>query len=195
MGVNPIHAALLTPYVQTLIRIKARQLTRKPGFNRSEREDLEQDLAAHILKQCHHFDPARGCANTFIARIVDSAVAMMLRDRGRMKRAAGFRPRSLEEVMFHRKKGPGSLEKLLDEADGCRRTGRDTTSGQARAELASDMRRAFSKLSPPLQELAARLIDAPEAAIARDLGISRRKVRDAVEMIQTHLQKAGLTET
>jgi len=193
MGVHPVHAALTTDYVRQLLQVKARQLTGHRGFNSSEQLDLQQDLAVHVLKAAHHFDPSRGCVKTFIARVVDSAVAMLLRDRRRLKRAAGFRSRSLEEALFHSERGTGSLADLLDEADGCRRTGGDPTPGQQHAELASDTQRVLSALPPHLQEIAARLVNATEAAIARDLGISRRQVRNAVETIRAHFRKAGLT--
>jgi biotin operon repressor len=49
----------------------------------------------------------------------------------------------------------------------------------------------LADLPPHLQEIAARLVSATEAAIARDLGISRRQVRNAVETIRAHFQKAG----
>jgi len=194
MGVHPVHAALTTDYVKQLIQVKARQLTRHNGFNTSEQLDIEQDLTVHVLKAAHHFDPSRACVKTFIARVVDSAVAMILRDRRRLKRAAGFRSRSLEEAIFHSERGTGLLADLLDEADGCRRTGCDTTPSQERAELESDTQRVLAELPPQLQEIAARLVNATEAAIARDLGISRRQVRNAVEMIRARFQKAGLTE-
>ncbi len=194
MGVHPVHAALTTDYIKQLLQVKARQLTWHRGFSSSERFDLQQDLAVHVLKQAHHFDPSRGCVNTFIARVVDSAVAMLLRDRGRLKRAAGFRSRSLADLIFHSERGRGSLANLLDEADGCRRTGGNAMPAQDRADLEADTRKAISDLPPHLQEIAIRRADATEAAIARDLGISRRQVRNAVEMIQAHFRKAGLTE-
>ena len=194
MGIHPVHEAISTQYIQQLIQIKARQLTGHIGFSPSERFDLEQDLAVHVLKQAHHFDPSRGCVKTFIARVVDSAVAMILRDRRRLKRAPGFRSRSLEESLFHSERGTGSLAELLDESDGCRRTGGDTVPGQERAELEVDTQWVLAELPPDLQEIAARLVDATEAAIARDLGISRRQVRNAVEAIRAHFQRAGLTE-
>jgi FixJ family two-component response regulator len=72
--------------------------------------------------------------------------------------------------------------------------GGNATSGQERAELESDTQRVLAELPPHLQEIASRLVNATEAAIARDLGISRRQVRNAVETIRAHFQKAGLTE-
>ena len=191
MSSEAVRAALTSEYVQNLLSTKSYQLCHRPSFRRWERPDLEQDLAVHVLRQAHHFDPSRACVKTFIARVVDSAVAMILRDRRRFKRAAGFRSRSLEEALFHSEKGAGSLADLLDEADGCRRTGGNPTPGQQYAELASDTQRVLSELPPPLQEIANRLINATEASIARDLGISRRQVRNAVETIRGCFRRAG----
>ena len=98
MGTHTVHAALTTPYVTSLIRSKAGRLSRSSGFQRSEQGDLEQELTSHILKQAGHYDPARGSVNTFIDRVVTSAVAMVIRDRRRLKRGAGRRPISLEQT-------------------------------------------------------------------------------------------------
>lgn len=193
MGVHPVHAALTTDYVKQLLQVKARQLTGHSGFSSSELHDLMQDLAVHVIKQAHHFDPQRSAVNTFIARVVDSAVAMILRDRRRLKRAAGFRSRSLEETLFHGERGTGSLAELLDEADGCRRIGGEITPALQQAELANDMQQVISQLPPQLQEIAKRLVNATEAAIARDMGISRRQVRNAVEAIREHFKEAGFS--
>ena len=194
MGVHPVHAALTSQYVRQLLQVKARQLTGHRGFNPSEQLDLQQDLAVHVLKQAHHFDPSRACVNTFIARVVDSAVAMLLRDRRRLKRAAGFRSRSLEEALFHGERGTGSLAELLDEADGCRRSGGEPVSDQERSDLRADTQRVLADLPPELQEIAARLVNATEAAIARDMGISRRQVRNAVEMIRAQFLRLSLDD-
>ncbi len=194
MGVHPVLAAITTDYVQQLIQVKARQLTHKPGFSRSDQEDLEQDLTVHVLKQAHHFDASRGCVHTFISRVVDSALAMQLRSRRRRKRAAGFRSGSLEDAILHGQKGKGSLADMLDEADGCRRSGADARSGQERAELQSDTRRVLAELPPNLQVIAALRGDATDAAIARELGVSRRQVHNAAQAIRAHFEKAGLTK-
>jgi DNA-directed RNA polymerase specialized sigma24 family protein len=72
---------IVTEYARTLIRVKAKQIVRRPGFSRSDQADVEQDLVVHLLCQAEHFDPERASLNTFIARVIDSAVAMLVRER------------------------------------------------------------------------------------------------------------------
>ena len=83
------HDEFFNDYARTLIRVKAKQLVRRPGFSRSDQEDVEQDLFLHLLRQVQHFDPTRGSLNTFVARVVNSAAAMLVRERGRNKRSPG----------------------------------------------------------------------------------------------------------
>src|SRR5687768_10267714 len=98
MGPGPdrAHAAVLTAFARSLIRIKANQLCRKPGFRACDRDDIAQDLTVAVLKKAHLYDPARGAATTFAARVIESTARQILRDRGRIKRAPGFYARSLE---------------------------------------------------------------------------------------------------
>ena len=83
----------LNEYARTLIRVKASQLARRPEFSKSDREDIEQDLAIQIYLKTAQYDSNRSSLNTFLARVVDSSVAMMIRDRGRLKRGGGVQKR------------------------------------------------------------------------------------------------------
>ncbi len=194
MAVHLVHEALATDYVKQLLRVKARQLTHKFGFNRSDQEDLEQDLTTHVLKQFHHFDPSRACVNTFVARIVDSAVAMILRDRWRIKRAAGIHAISLERTHVD---GNGrkrtTLAAAVHEADLRRRCGGRVQDDQGQADLSADFERILAGIAPLHRQIALRLMNATETAIAHDLGISRRQVRNAVAAIREHFKQAGFT--
>jgi RNA polymerase sigma factor (sigma-70 family) len=195
MGVHPVHAALTTEYVQKLISIKARQLVRKPGFSRSDQPDAEQELVAHILRAAHLFDPGRGSVRTFIARVVDSAVAMILRDRRRLKRAAGFRVLSLADPAFSGTDHESTLAETIEEADLRRRCGGGVCRRDDEDRVqAIDLARILAGLPPHLQEMAGWLKEESEAAVARDLGISRRQVRKAVAQIREAFEAAGLAE-
>ena len=191
MFANQIHEALATPYVQKMIQFKARQLTRHSGFHESELHDLEQEMAIYVLEQAHLFDPQRGGVNTFVARVVRSVITKSLRNRKRSKRAAGFRARSLQDKLPREEDGLGTLGELLDEADGGRRLGIDVLSAQQQLDHVLDVRQVISQLPPPLQEIATRLASANELTIARDLGISRRQVRNAVAAIRERFERAG----
>lgn len=190
MGTEVVHAALTTPYIATLIRVKALQLVRRPGFRRSERQDLEQELRAHVLTMAHHYDPSRGAVNTFIDRVVDSAAAMIVRSRSRLKRVAAYRAESLDRPV-----GEGRQQALSDlMASGCvhRRFGTLDRGELERAEQVVDVTSVLATLPPELQDIARRLAASNEAAVARELGISRRQVRNAVAEIRRRFEEAGL---
>ena len=194
MGIHPVHAALRTEYVQTLIRVKARKVTRRPSFSRSDQPDIEQELAAHVVRQAHLFDPARASIQTFIDRVVDSAVAMIIRDRCRLKRGAGLRVRSLAEPDFDATGRETSLADNVGEADLCRRTrGTFHHEGEDR-DWAIDVTQALSVLPPRVREIALRFAELGEECAARSLGISRRQVRKAVAEAREALEAAGLSE-
>jgi RNA polymerase sigma-70 factor, ECF subfamily len=191
MGTGPARDAVLTAYAQSLIRFKAKQLSRKPGFSRSDEDDVAQELTAHLLARAHLFDPSRASANTFAARVIQSAIAMLLRDRRRLKRAAGFAAQSLERTFVEQDQGMTSLREAIGALDLGRRTGADSEEGR-RAEAVTDFVEVFQAMPPDLQDLCQRLIDGSEASVARDLGISSRQVRQALERIRNHFRAAGL---
>ena len=197
MGTDPVRSALTTEYVQTLLKIKARQVSRHRGFRPCDQDDIEQDLLAHVLKQAHHFDPARGSVNTFIDRVVGSAIAMMLRDRKRLKRAAGFAAISLDNTFVGRCRSHlhVPLSHVVQEGHLPRRRGARVHDDHEQVDLAVDVAHAMEGLTSRQREIARRLASDSEAAVARDMGISRRQVRNAVEAIRQHFEQAGLGES
>jgi len=52
----------------------------------------------------------------------------------------------------------------------------------------------FQSLPPDLQDLCRRLIDIPAASVAREMGISRRQLRKAIERIRLNFEAAGLKD-
>ena len=191
MGADAVHAALGTGRVRRLLRVKARQLTRRTDFSRTDRQDIEQALATHVLAKAHLFDPGRASVHTFIERVVDSAVAMILRRRGRLKRAAGLSAESLyEPADAGRENGMLLGELLLDGEDG-RRPGSRGLPDQADRGRALDVARVLASLPPDLRDIARRRASATVAEIARDLDTSRRQVRKALDAIRSRFEVAG----
>jgi DNA-directed RNA polymerase specialized sigma24 family protein len=154
---------------------------------------VAQDLRAYVLKQAHHFDPAIACVNTFVARVVDSAVAMIIRDRWRLKRAAGLNLQSLEGSTLRHEGEEKALADVLVDDDLQRRDGTSGVSDEERCEMSADVAHALDRLTASLRPVARLLMDdGNEASIARDLGMSRRQVRKAIDDIRRHFQRAGL---
>jgi len=190
---DAVHSALSTEYVQTLLKIKAKQLARRPEFRRTDPADIEHDLICHVLKQADNYDPNRSAPNTFITRVVETAAAMLVRDRGRIKRAAGYRAISLERTYLYGDQRQTTLGDIVSEGDLRRRCGGQIRDDRQKAELSADIARAMEGLTPRQREIAKRLAWATEASVAREMGISRRQVRNDVLAIREHLVKLGLT--
>lgn len=193
---RPAHTgeAVLTAYVQQVIRIKARQLSRKRGFSRSDQDDLEQDLAMHLLQQARHYDPRRASLNTFAARVIESKARMILRDRRRLKRAAGFTARSLEERPQGASEEIALLRDRLTAADLGRRTGA-VSDDPGRNETIAAIVEALQTLPSELQKVCRQLMEGNVSSAARDLDTSRRQVHSAIERIRLHFEKCGLGDS
>jgi len=194
MGVQAVLEALSSRYIKQLLAVKAHQLSRKHGFQPAERADMVQELTMHVLKQAHHYDPARAGVNTFIDRVVNSAAAMLIRDRGRLKRGRS-RAMSLErtKVNGHYARR-ATLAQTVGESDLRRRCGGQIGDDRLHAELVIDFSRVLSALTPQQRDIALRRINASELAIAKDLGISRRQVGNAIEALREQLMKAGFQD-
>jgi RNA polymerase sigma-70 factor (ECF subfamily) len=188
---RPAKDFVLTAYAQVLITFKARQLSRRPGFTSSDREDVENDLWAALASQAEHFDPTKSSFSTFAARVIDTAVTMILRDRSRKKRAAGFRAQSLDSP------GLGSpttetLSARVSAADVARRTGvvaRDEISIHEDAEA---VRHALALMPGDVREVCRLLMGGGTvSSVARNLGVSRRQVRKSLASARPFLERAG----
>ena len=191
MGVTPNYDAVLTGYAQSLIRSKAKQLSRKPGFSRTDEDDITQELTMYLLERAHLFDPNRASANTFAERVIRSKVAMLLRDRRRQKRASGFAASSLEGTGARSDEDADSLRDMLTEVDLHRRLG-TAASDQNQVELTAAVEEALSSLPAEDREICRQIIEGTMTSIARDLGVSRRQIRNAIARIRRHFEAASL---
>jgi len=182
---------VLDEYPQQLIKFKARQLCRRSDFSRSDEDDLIQDLTACLLAKESLYDPARGKWSTFCDRVVRTAVAAILRDRRRLKRGGGQHIQSLDQIVGSGPDGPHSLSEAINSDDRARRVGQTAAAEQDSVELSIDVAEVVAALPPYLQDLCRRLTDGPEASVARDLGVSRRTIRNGKARILERFKQAG----
>ena len=194
MGSAPAHDAVLTAYAQSVINHKACQLARRTDFSRSDEDDLAQDMRLHLLRRAHRFDPARSSYNTFVARVIDSWIATMLRDRWRRKRAAGLEAQSLEATSATQDGAPASLRDVLHPDQVVGRTAIGPGDEAARRELIAVVARIVGAMPPPLPDICARLPDQSHAAIRGELGLSRRQFDNAMARIRKTFEDAGLAD-
>ncbi|MEZ6100255.1 MAG: hypothetical protein R3E01_14900 [Pirellulaceae bacterium] len=182
---------VLTDYARTLIRFKARQLCRLHGFSRSDEEELQQDLWVAVVKQAGNFDPQRSSLDTFIDRVVNTQVAMILRERRRKKRAEGFQASSLDESKPGADCSEPQSAKLTDE-DLARRLGIVRVGATERRETAEAVEAALNELPEDLRDVCRRVMEGSILSAARDGQTSRRQVRNALAQARPFFERAGL---
>lgn len=178
---------VLAPYAQKLIKHKARQICQHVGCTACDREDIEQQLAVWLCQQAPKFDPARASLNTFVNRVVNSAVRIVLRNRRRLKRSTDEVVRSLDGTT------PTSHEAVppVLTADLDRRLGTETCSEIEQLEQREAMAVALDSMPADLADICRRLMEGSVASVAHDLGISRRQVRNALDRSRTYFEHAG----
>ncbi|MDX2198002.1 MAG: sigma factor [Phycisphaerae bacterium] len=192
MGDESTRPNLLTEYTEGIIQMKARQLARRCDFQRSDGEDLAQEMRSHLLRRAPRYDPARGSINTFVAHVLNSWIASLLRSRRRLKRAAGRKTVSLDAP---RGSGEGADTALRDALSTENIPGRSDALPDdviSRKELMTAVARVVDALPPLLREICQRLPDQPAAAIQRELGLSRRKFDTAMTHIRQTFAAARL---
>jgi len=184
-------------YAQTLIRVKAKQVVRQPGFCRSDQQDVEQDLMVHLLGQAENYDPERGSINTFVARVVDTGVAMLVRDRNRLKRRPeeGVEIESLEARVDQVSGPPAMLSSLISPDDLHRRTGARTLSDTQLYDLAESVTHVIETMPPELQQVCRSLLTRNRTETERSLGLSRRRFGTLVAEIRQYYAEAGLVKS
>jgi len=74
---------VLTDYAKNLIKFKARQLGRRREFLPADQADLQQELWLMLCERAAAFDPTKAALDTFIDRVVNTAVGVILRNRRR----------------------------------------------------------------------------------------------------------------
>ena len=186
---------VFSDYARTVIRLKARQLSRRADFSRSDEEDIAQDLTLHLLSQAEHFDPSRASLKTFVTHVVNSCVAMILRERWRQKRVPdhGAEIQSLETMVDVPDEPPVALWATISVADIERRTGATSKSDVEVYDETEALDHAMQSLSEEDRELCERLKVGSRASVARDLQISRRKLGTLISNLRQQFEQSGLS--
>jgi RNA polymerase sigma factor (sigma-70 family) len=186
------HDVVSNPYAQSLIRIKARQLCRRADFSRSDLEDLHQEMRLYLLKVGHLFDPSRARMETFIARAINSCIAMILRDRRRDKRRIDVERVSLESTELPGDNETFSLWGEISTDDLFRRTGKMPVDPIDAIDSQDAFAWVMDQLADDDREIAALVMEHGKAGAARERGVSRRQIDNALQRMRRHFEDAGL---
>ncbi len=190
---NKSHSVVCSNFTQSLIRIKAKQVARRADFSVSDQDDIEQELALHLLTHIEKFDPERASLNTFITRVVDCGVSMLLRKRQSKKRMPGDEASVVSlEVPIDQPCGPPvSQGDVITSVDLDRRTLGRSRNEKEDFDTESSLGTAIESLPTELQLICQTLKLQSRSHAARTLGISRRQLSKQIELIREHMELAG----
>jgi RNA polymerase sigma factor (sigma-70 family) len=181
-------------FASQLIRQKARQLVRHPGFSKSDREDIEQELATELIQKYASLDLDRACETTFVARVIESKAVSLVRARQAEKRHFRRNGKSLNERVSDGEGGSVERAQTVDATTAKRHTGQASRSSEEQAGLKLDVDELLSSLPTDLRQLAELLQQMSEHAASRALGKSRRQVAKDVARLRERFEDAGLRD-
>ena len=178
-------------YAFRFIRRKAKQLVGQPGFNKSEREDLEQEMMLDLLQRMPKFNPDLAQQNTFIAHVVDHKVIKIIEARKAGKRDYRLDAYSLNEGKKNEDGRHIEHIQNLDQDGYLLRVGKASHSLEELGELSVDIEKIISDLPQDLRNLCRRLQYETVTEISRDTGIPRTTIYDSIKKLRNMLVKMG----
>jgi hypothetical protein len=187
-------SVLFTQYAQSCIKFKARQLSRRSEFSRSDEGDLENDLWVALLGKAGSFDPERSSPNTFTDRVVSTSAGMIVRGPYRQKRAPGRGAISLDctkDAVNDDGKKP--LAECISEADLSRRTGVARQDEIAARVDAAALDHAFSMMPEEARDACRLVMGGSITSAARDMGTTRHRIRELLQIARPYLERSGFT--
>ncbi len=172
--------------ISRMIRRKARSLSRHPGFSKTDIEDLQQELWAHLLERQAHYNPALASFETFADRLISNRACSILRHRRRHKRHPKFESISLNGVI----EGDGgevqAVYETIESPSSPRPDARD---------LIEDVQTLIAQLDVPDRLVVIAHLDGlSKQAIRRHLGISRRQLDRSLNRIREAAQRMDLID-
>lgn len=162
-------------FASKVIASEVRALRVRGVIRRSDEEDIAATLMLGLLGAWAGFDPERGTAEAFVNQVVSTRLISVLRKRNAQKRRGRTEPIGAAE------------ERIVDRGwDGAR--------CHRQSDLGTDLRAAMQKLTPRQREICDLLLRESVTPAARELGIPRSTLRDAVTKIRAVFRDAGLEE-
>jgi RNA polymerase sigma factor (sigma-70 family) len=189
-----LNEQLTRGFAAKMIRQKAKQLVGHFGLMKSDREDIEQELKLALLERFDRFNPNTANWEAFTTMIVDHRIASLIDERWAEKREFCHNVVSLATQVPDTDGEQVELAQQIGGKHQERVTGVSLSDPIAEVELAHDLDVVCAKLPPDLRELVERLKYEPVAQIARDMGVSRRTLRDRVSKLRAHFEADDLQE-
>ena len=176
----------LPEFALKLVRARARRLSCRNVIPSYDRTDIEQHLLLELWRRWRRFDGTRGSLPGFVARIINNAVADLLR---RHANEASLRFVSLHDQASDHDGNIVMVGDLLAESASL---WSGLSADLDQPDLRVDLGRTMARLPSRLQELCRHLTCQPIAQIAREAGTSRSSIYTSLATIRRRFLDAGL---
>lgn len=191
---RPTNNPPLDDFALRLIRRKARQISRRHGFNRSDLPDLQQELALIVLRRLADFDPCRSHYNAFVTTIVERYTATILEHRSAGKRAVHRDGGSLNVNVVDGEGSTVELAATICSSQASRHTGQYRRCSEDAWNLAHDVAAVLDEMPPQMRRVCELVMRESKAAAARELGMSQGALYEMLQRILARFENAGLRD-
>ncbi|MEL7499060.1 MAG: hypothetical protein AAFN77_15745 [Planctomycetota bacterium] len=172
----------LTRFEHGIIRRKVDVLIGRAGFTDTDRHSLRQELTIRLMQSLCRFDPKKAHRKTFSTTVVERSVAKILRFQRAEKRNCQ-RVQSLN-VRVRDRDGYVELGEMIGAAEYDARRGRSTPCPNRQVELEHDLKSVIASLPAELRELAELLKDNSLTQIAKQMNVSKRRLRTLISELR-----------
>ena len=193
---DPVELArqvLKLPFTESLIRRKAKRLTRHGGFSETDDEDIAQELRIAVHLACLKYRRSQGAIESFIATVVRNRIAELARNRRAKRRSPESEAGSLNQII-DTGDGPVQWVDMFDVEKHGRPRGGQRRGDTEQVALSRDIETLLEKLSDETREVARLLMHNSPADIEQQLGMRRGKVRSHISLIREHFESCDLRE-
>lgn len=164
-------------YAAWYAKKKAQELAGQCGFSRSDGDDIEQSLLLGLMERWPKFNPEECSPKEFISWAIGRGVADLIRDQ---QRRHEFEPTETQPIERLLSDDAVSIPASCVEDDPV-----------PHLDLKIDLETILATLPPEIEQVGRLLMSGNISQAARELGISRRTVRDRVQKLREALQAAG----
>lgn len=176
-----------------LIRERVKRLIGRHGFTASDRDDLEQDMALHLLECLRRQQQPIDAPEGFFRKVIADYAVTLVRRRKAEKRDH-HRLSSLHDKVLDEDGEYVERARVIPEDHVQTRLHTASRSRLDEVELVDDVAAVLAKLPPDLRDLCERLKHHSITEVARQLGVPRTTLHDAIRRLRQHFEEAGLRD-
>ena len=180
-------------FTRGIVRRKAKQIIKRPGFSEQDLEALEQTMLAQVIKAMPSFNPQISHPNVFITTVVERYVRTILREHSAQKRGPSH-VQSLNVPVFVPDDQPTQLQYTLEESVGEAHLQVSRRSAQQLNDLISDVATIISTLPEPVQLMLELRKSHSMCQTAALMNVPRTTLRKWMEQVAEKFEEAGLRE-